>query len=431
MRNERASAVILRGRSNPSHDRRGLPPRHHDMPNHPPTTAADFKRILYVSAFPPSDVSGSAVIMRDLLAEIPADRMELVVSAAQERLAVGSAACPSPWRVHAISLPPLHRHVRFLAPVLALGRALCIPLIAVRVAIAARRSSTDAILAIQDSGEFLTAAWLAARLLRIELMVYMTDDWESAASTTGRIPSFVARRVLPRLARHSSRRWLISEAMQAEWRDRFGVDSEVLTHSVDLERFQPPRPPTTDRLRIICVGSIYSVNAAPIEDFACAVEQLRAESVDVSLEVFAANPSDRVKDRLERRDGVTLTRVDPDLLPLALSQADAALIALSFDQEFRRVAQVAYPTKLAEYLAAGLPVIVYAPSDATAARTVTDANCGVTIGNHGSEFIVPSLLHLLENPHVRAAMSKHALKFAEEHHDLNETRKRFYAHLSI
>jgi glycosyltransferase involved in cell wall biosynthesis len=389
-------------------------------------TDNEFGRVLFVSSFPPSAVGGSAVIMRDLFERFPRPNLRLFVSSQYYKLALSQGGGePPPWSTEVFSLPALRRRPPGAKTLLSIFRACAIPVLAWRVSRSARRWQADHVLAVQDSGEFLVGAWLASAITRTPLVVYMTDDWEASSRTVGRVPALIARLFLPAIAKRAASVWLISEDMQQEWLERFGVRGELLTHSVDLSLFGDRRPPTRASLRIACVGSVYSVNAKPLSTVMHAIQQARAAGHDIDLRLCTPTPVDRHWFGLENWDGITVDQVSAVDLPAALASADAGLVALAFDPHLRRVVETAYPTKLAEYLAAGLPVIVHGPASTTAAEVVRSAGCGVVLGAEDSDGLATALVAFANASEERAVMSKKARELAESRHDLFATRERF------
>lgn len=385
--------------------------------------------VLYVSSFAPSGVGGSAVIMRDVLGSARPNDIRLFVSSEYYKLATEVDGKPPRWQATTFRLPPLRGSVPGLRTALSLLRGMSIPIIGYRVARLAKNTGVRRILAIQDSGEFLVGSWIAARLTRIPLLVYMTDDWEASSRSAGALPGAIARLFLARIARDAAHVWVISEDMQREWRRRFDKSTEILTHSVDLSLFSKRPAQDSSTLRIVCVGSVYSVNEAPLRNVIRAVAAARAAGVCVSLRLLTRTVITPRTFGFDSLEGVEVGFVEPQELPGVLAEANVSLIALSFDPQLRRVVETAYPTKLAEYLAAGLPVVVHAPSYATAAQVVKGASCGIVVDTEDPSAIENALTVLAHAPDVRREMSQNARELATQNHNLDETRRRFIRRL--
>jgi glycosyltransferase involved in cell wall biosynthesis len=401
-------------------------PAHADLRSNASAAETTPPRILFVSSFPPSSISGAAVICRDLLATVPRQALRMIVSRryAEAARRVGNATFGGSSTEVWMPPEPGTRGpvVRFL---LSLSRLLVLPVVGTRAAFEARRWKNCRIVCIQDSGDFLVIGWIASLISRRDLIVFITDDWEAGARLAGRLPLAIARFALPRIARRAKAAWVISERMQNEWSTRFGITPGILQHSVDLADYRSvTRQERTDgETRLVCVGSVYSVNLRPLATLVEAVGALRREGARISLTLYTTSSLDWAKVGLEPRDGFVISTAKKHELPQLLVNADYAVLPLSFAEEHRKMVDVAYPTKVAEYLAAGLPVIVHAPASSTAATFIEANACGHVIATTDLEDVGSSLRWLMGLD--ADEMRRNAIRIAERHHDLPRVREKF------
>jgi glycosyltransferase involved in cell wall biosynthesis len=91
---------------------------------------------------------------------------------------------------------------------------------------------------------------------------------------------------------------------------------------------------------------------------------------------------------------------------------------------------VAFPTKLAEYLAAGRPIIVHAPSYATAASYVREHDCGVVVDRPDVEALVEAIDQLLGDDQRASELGLRSRQVARENHDRRDVVARFRRELA-
>jgi glycosyltransferase involved in cell wall biosynthesis len=180
---------------------------------------------------------------------------------------------------------------------------------------------------------------------------------------------------------------------------------------VDLELFAELPDPTPlrrrlglqDRLVVGWVGSFRRFHA--LEQ---AVEAAAAVS-GAALLLLGDGPERARIERLAHDLGVSATftgTVPHDELPTYLAAMDVAVILAPRDEPFHYS-----PLKLAEYLAAGLPVV--APAAGQLAQRLTDGADAVVVPPHDVGAVVAALRRLRDDPEERARLGKAARAAAE------------------
>jgi glycosyltransferase involved in cell wall biosynthesis len=195
---------------------------------------------------------------------------------------------------------------------------------------------------------------------------------------------------------------------------RIGVPSRrvLLTPTgVDLELFAELPDPTPlrrslglhERFVVGWVGSFRRFHA--LEQ---AVEAV-AEVPGAALLLVGDGPERARIERLAHDLGVSATftgTVPHDQLPAYLAAMDVAVILAPRDEPFHYS-----PLKLAEYLAAGLPVV--APAAGQLPRRLTDGADSVVVAPHDVGAVAAALRRLRDDPEERARLGKAARAAAE------------------
>lgn len=383
-----------------------------------------FKRTLYMCAYPPSGIAGAAVILRNLFQDFPADHLWMLLAQANVRWAEQVDGQPLPWCYETAPWPAVEGRLiwRLRYPV----RTALIPLITAKAVRMIKQHRIEAIFSVLYYGEFFVAAYLAHRLTGRPLHAYIMDDWLSNARRHGRTLGWLAERCMPHITRGATRLWAISPAMAEEWRQQYGVRANILWHSVDLEAFRRaraacPHANSNGRLVVVNLGSIYGVNHEPLHNLLSAIRELRggkALTDNIRLRLYTAQPTEWLEQMgIMPEPWLEITQANPDQIPRVLANANVVFLPLAFDERWSTVVSTAFPTKLAEYLASGTPILVHAPAYATAATYVRQHECGLVVDTPDPHALATALQRLGTDTTLRARLSANAVSAAERHHD--------------
>jgi glycosyltransferase involved in cell wall biosynthesis len=280
--------------------------------------------------------------------------------------------------------------------------------------------------------ELYVAAFLAHRLASVPLVVYEMDEWRASL---GEQSAWITRKLEavfhPRVLNEARTIWAISDEMAESFRSRFGVDSRILPHCVDVERYGVSRSIGDARskgFRLVYTGSVYGAQSDAIRNVLRAVESVGHRSYKVVI--YTGQSSGELAEQGIQGRCLQIERSVPlRKIPEVLSTADALLLALSFDDEQRDVVATSMPTKVADYLASGVPVMVHAPPYAAVTRLARAEGWAEVVDTESIEQVVAAL-RILENDEARRRqLVDNALGVARARHDLVSRRQEFMASL--
>ncbi len=340
-------------------------------------------KLLVISSSLPGSRHGGGVIQDAILGRYPRDRYVCVSLRGPEGDTSPEQAPPSlkgvPCLVAPVTPEPRWRGARFYLPLVrALGYFLLSPWRAIEIADFGRRHGVELVWAEFQGESLLLAAGVAARL-KVPLVGTIWDDPEGWLAD-GRY-DFISRRLLLRRFREAlkaaRRVSTVSEAMQAEYRRLYGLESVILRYGHDLAD-APETPPDRqpEAMVIGFCGSVYGEDAW--RGFLTACARLNAEGrlPPVKILIFgsAAFPYPH--------PGVDV--ICRGWLPVremlrGLAAADFCYLPYWFTPEKRRHAELSFPTKLTTYLAAGRPVLYHGPQYAGASRLMTTWRPGLEV----------------------------------------------------
>ncbi len=388
-------------------------------------------RVLVVWGTVPSKIL-SGNVLRNLLADYPRDRVTVVAS---------SRVLDSLSRRHDhvglldarhIGVRPWASPVRGLRRVLRSLNLLKIPPLALLLS---RRATPDTvILTLPWGGEFgsemFVAAYLAHRISGAPLIVYEMDEWRaSLGPRSGAAARLLERAFHGRILRAASTVWVISEQLGQNLRKRFGVEPRLMPHSVDLDSFCRSRRgqcASRRELRLFYTGSVYGPQAGAIRNVLRAIQA--TPGLRWSLSIYSSQSSDELAGQGIAGPGLHLHAPAPvEAIPGLLASADALLLPFSFDAGQRDVVSTSLPTKVADYLASGTPILVHAPPHATITRLAHDEGWALVVDEPCQDRLAAGLSQLAADDRLRARLVARALGAAAARHHLAANRRRFIA----
>jgi len=390
--------------------------------------------VLIVWNFVPCETTGAGIILRRLFQDYPQEKLWLLTSSVAARAAANHDPVPKPqfrreiWQAF---FP--HRYVDRAAELI---NALLTPFVAWRGKNLVRAIKAQVLFAVPWNASCV-AAWLIHRWTRIPLHIYIMDDPAGAPA----YPAWKAipyRALMPRILRAASRVWCVSEPMAENIRKRYGVDAQPLLPLLDVQEFiaqsvkETERP--TGKACIVYTGAIYDAQLDALQNLAAALNGAgftQSDAADARLLLYTS-----VTEPMLRRMKLSGSRIHRAHVPIAeiprvLAEADILFLPFSFDPRMRHVTETSLPTKLSEYLASGVPILVHAPPYATVARYCRDYECGVVVDEKDPEKLLAAVQQLLSDRSLRTKLSERARAVACENHDLRKGRIRFYESLAV
>ena len=116
--------------------------------------------------------------------------------------------------------------------------------------------------------------------------------------------------------------------------------------------------------------------------------------------------------------------VSYDVLMPRLANARLLLHCESFDEFYRRDLQAAFSTKIADCLASGVPLLLYAPEEFAETRYLTQEACAVVCTDEAQLRL--GVARALTDEPLRLATVENAKQIAKQNHNLENNQKKMY-----
>jgi glycosyl transferase family 4 len=335
-----------------------------------PQPASALPRLLYIADVPIERSYHGSLVLYRLLEEYPVDSLTVVETGAgllsTQRLpevAYLSLPLRSRWldtRFHSIVLA--WSTIRAARPDIIKGLG---------------ELSFDAVMTVAHGLGWLLAA-AVAREANVPLHLIMHDDWPRVANVPSPFRTWLDRS-FAQVYRQASSRLCVSPFMRADYLTRYGCDAEVLypSRAKECPAFEtvPSRSRRDDApLTIAFAGTINS------EGYAQALRGLTESLSKVRGRLLLFGPMSQEAAKQNGLDGPQVVLgglLSPsDLIVRLRNEADVLFAPMSFSQSERSNMEMAFPSKLADYTATGLPLLIYGPPYCSAVRWAQD-NAGV------------------------------------------------------
>jgi hypothetical protein len=283
---------------------------------------------------------------------------------------------------------------------------------------------SESVLTVAHGFGWLAAADFAAkRRLPLHLMVH--DDWPRVAHVKSGFRSWLDER-FARVCRQAKSLLCVSPAMSAAYAKRYRVSAEVIypMRAIDCAEFAAPPARVGQRpdgpLTIAFAGSINSNGY--IQALLALQEALAA--VGGRLLIFGPLSADEAR-LCGLNDSHTTVRgllSATELLTCLREEADGLFVPMSLAPEDRTNMDLAFPSKLADCTAVGLPLIIQAPPYSSVAGWAHDNNgvAEVIDTDRGAD-LSQALVRLATDSTRRLALAKRAL----------EVGRRYFAHEAV
>jgi glycosyltransferase involved in cell wall biosynthesis len=290
----------------------------------------------------------------------------------------------------------------------------------IRIAQSLNGRGYEGVLTVAHGFGWLAAAAIA-RAKDIPLYLIVHDDWPRVADIAPAFRNWLDKQFAG-VYRQAQSRLCVSPAMSRAYSSRYGERAEVIypSRARDCPDFAEP-PARLSRndgpFTIAFAGTINSDGY---------VQALRAlqdalETVNGRLMIFGPQ-------RIENTDFRGLVDAHKLLMHLR-EESDALFVPMSFDPSDRANMELAFPSKLADYTATGLPLLIYGPGYCSAVAWARD-NEGVAEVVESEPDLKNAIERLANNPTHRQSLGQRALDIGRKYFSYDQVQQTFIRALS-
>ena len=392
-------------------------------------SAAPAPRLLYIGEFPPSNHHGGAILLKRLLDRHPVDSLTIIASQ------LGMLASPTTTLLQCryIVFPTLRGSPNFwLAKLRIIPNCLILASIALRAVLVIKRRRVETIISIVQGRYYLSAA-LASWVTRTPHIAIVHDNFVSGNFQPSTFIGKVLRRLTNRTLRNAAYIYTVSPEMQRLVLNECGMQSEIQLPSTTV-------PPNQSDGRMRVEGG-----PGPVILFAGTVGYTVKDCLDLLVDLIV---SGKFKEYQMPKASLHLCTplTDADMvqfgwncpgvinrgwaaqseLPKILSQADILFLPYSFLQVARNAVETAFPSKIADYLAAGTPILVFGPKYSSLVRYAREHSFAEIVDEFSPTALARSIQKITFSPGDRQQLAAKSREVLSANHDMERQRRRFY-----
>ena len=293
----------------------------------------------------------------------------------------------------------------------------------INIAVALRDDSADTIVGCSGDLLDLPAAIIAGKLLDRRVVIYFFDDYTEQWWADPLLRIF-ASRVEKRVVGRADKILVTNEYMQSEIMCRHGKHSAIVRNpcpsgiTLDVQELSSVE---RDEIKLVFTGAVYHLNFDIIRAILCALARLEADTsmgefvgVRHRLHIYTAQAREQLENQgLVGMNVVIHNHLMPDEVAKVQRNADVLIIPFSFHPEAKGIIRTAATAKLADYLAAGRPILAICPEDSYLAWYLNDRQCGWVVSNEDPKKIAVAIREIItQRASSRMKLQKNALNAA-------------------
>jgi glycosyltransferase involved in cell wall biosynthesis len=383
------------------------------------------QRFVVVSGYYPPIIGGTSTVIRNLLAAFRPESFSVVAESPSSFDGEHNAPVPAGVSVERVGVPAfVLGKIPYGARLARWLRFGLIPRIERKILAA----KPEMIVAVYPSWPFLIAAYRAHLRRGVPLVTYYMDV-SADASRLVWPDRAVVKSYEQNILRAASPRLVLSAAIADDFQNRFHLASIVVPHSIDLAALPAAAPPPArvaawkDKRLIVHTGVVEGLQREGLLRLAKVIQahpELNARlvlSTPTSHSDLYANGFD-----LPGVEVGTFTSVEVAALQRT---ADVLVAVLPFAGEIEEYQRTAFPTKVVEYMAAGVPILAHAPGDSFFAGHVRKHGYALLVDEPDEGSLHRALSHLLGDVAMRERLIRAARATVESVFDLRQVARQF------
>lgn len=230
------------------------------------------------------------------------------------------------------------------------------------------------------------------------------------------------------LLKHSDKVFVMVPKAQAELKEKFGVDSTILTKSVDFSQLSFKSVTPAAPIKMIYTGALSIGREKELCNIAKAVAAINGDTERLSFEIYSADtPRDKNQKVLNTGGCRFCGSVSREKVKELQHEADIVVFAESLSPRFRELARLSFSTKLTDYFASGRCIFALGSENAAPIEYLKSEDAAVVVTR--CEDIEKKLRELCEKPELIAEYGRKAFECGKKNHSADKVLEDFMAQM--
>jgi glycosyltransferase involved in cell wall biosynthesis len=272
----------------------------------------------------------------------------------------------------------------------------------------------------------------------IPVVPHFMDDWISTYSppSSSKFATSINKSIIVKVTNNLMKRvrvgFCIGDAMADEYSEKFDCEFKVFMNPVQFDKqlaFLPNESKSI--IQFVYIGGLHLSRYKNLLEIGKAMLELRGNGLKVELLVYAPRHDVlKYSEKLQKVKIRVCGTISPDDVGAVLQESHVAVHVESFNTEDTRYTRLSVSTKIPQYFASGLPVLVYGPGGIASCRYVHDSEAGIVVAEQNLELLKSAIFSLSSDALLRRALGAQGRKVAEDRHDMVKVREDFCAALN-
>jgi glycosyltransferase involved in cell wall biosynthesis len=386
-------------------------------------------RLLSVGEFPPSNHHGGSILLKRLLDKHPTDRLTVITS----QIGMNASQDTGLIKCAHIVMPMAGQSRNPLARIMVRAvNCLGLAMVALRTMTEVKRKRIEAVITIVQ-GRYYFAAAFAAWITATPQVTIVHDNFLSAHVSTSALVRAIKRYLTRKILRNAAHIYAVSPEMQRLVLRECGVEPELQLPSTTAAT--RPADDYTQGGRegapvILFAGLIgYTVRDC-LDLLATLITSGQLEQYGLSGATLhlctALTDADRQAYEWNHERIVFRGWVPQSELGRVLASADILFLPYSFTVASRDAVKTAFPSKAADYLAAGKPILVFGPRDSSLVRYASEQGFAEIVDEWSPVALAQGIQKIAFSPAYRQRLATRALAVFAANHDMERQQRNFY-----
>ncbi len=390
-------------------------------------------KTLLVTSSTPGDRHVGEIILRDLCALLPAEKL-CVFSAshlAPQESPYATKVCLPPteqaWRPFAGRLGGLMNYGRVRS---GFGKQVAV-LIGCAVAYG-REQGVEQVWLVLNSLSLIATGDIIARKLGVPLRTLVWDPFEFLCRQKGwdaYSRAWLEKRFACALGA-SEKVMVVSDGMMEQYGAKYGAKCVIVRHALKQQpeaAVEPIGGDTEHPLRIGFAGTLYDhtqlnvlLHALNMLDWEIAGRRIVLRTIGNSFRFKGLNFPCNIE---------ALGWRSVDETYRLLEECALQYLPISFQGYWKEFSQLSFPTKLSAYLANGRPVLVHGPADCSAGQFCNKTQIGIHCTSLDPKDMAAALQKLLRDSELYASASRAVVRTCQEQFSEGVMKSQFLAYM--
>lgn len=216
---------------------------------------------------------------------------------------------------------------------------------------------------------------------RIKLTVYILDDWVHANPANTLLPklwSFIFNRKFKQVLEISNINIAICQKMADEYKCIYRKKFIYFHNPVDITLFEPQIKKDNNKFVISYLGKINRDTIEGLEDLVHALEMLG--NPNIMLYIYPGRVPNNLKKLVSNKRNIEIKQTVPHSnIQSIYRNSDLLFLPLGFSKRSRRYTRLSMPTKISEYMASSVPILLYAPPEIALSEYAIKNNFAIVV----------------------------------------------------